>query len=84
MDENLTREMVSDLECALDGVAAALEPLEEIAKSLPYIVGRLDDLEQAVLEVKYTVDNASSVASYDFRVAEILGEIKDGIHRLKP
>ena len=84
MDEDLTREMVSDLECAIFDVATSLKPLAEIALSLSYIVGRLDDVETAVLEVKHAIDNASSVVSYDYKVAEILDDIKDEIHRLVP
>ena len=84
MDEDLTREMVSDLECAISDVATSLKPLAEIALSLSYIVRRLDDVETAVLEVKYAIDNASSVVSYDYKVAEILDDIKDEIHRLVP
>jgi len=84
MDEDLTREMVSDLECAIFDVATSLKPLAEIATSLSYIVGRLDDVETAVLEVKHAIANASSVVSYDYKVAEILDDIKDEIHRLVP
>jgi hypothetical protein len=84
MDEDLTREMVSDLECAISDVATSLKPLAEIALSLSYIVRRLDDVETAVLEVKHAIANGSSVVSYDYKVAEILDDIKDEIHRLVP
>jgi len=82
MDEDLTREMVSDLECAISDVVTALEPLATIAKSLSYIEVRLGDVETAVLEVKHAIDKASSVVSYDYKVAEVLADIKDEIQHV--
>ena len=79
MDEDLTREMVSDLECAISDVVTALEPLATIAKSLSYIEVRLGDVEAAVLEVKHAID---SVVSYDYKVAEVLADIKDEIQHV--